>query len=303
VRVSTELGKGSRFQLQLPVTLSVIRAVVVEIAGEPYAFPLTRIDRILRVPASGVRTVEGRPYLASDAANIGLVSAAQLLDLGEAAPDAQELAVVVIGDRTARYGLVVDRILGEQDLVVRRLDPRLGKIADISAAAITPEGAPLLIVDVDDLVRSVEKRLGDSARELTFAASPLAFARARKRILVVDDSITVREVERQLLVNHGYDVLTAVDGVDGLNSLKHGVFDLVISDVDMPRMNGIDLVRTIKLDPKLRSTPVVIVSYKDREEDRMRGLEAGASYYLTKSSFQDNTLLQTVEDLIGAPLA
>jgi two-component system sensor histidine kinase and response regulator WspE len=124
-------------------------------------------------------------------------------------------------------------------------------------------------------------------------------ARAAPRILVVDDSITVREVERRLLESRGYDVAVAVDGVDGWNAVRSAHFDLLISDVDMPRMTGIELVRHVRSDPQLKGLPVMIVSYKDREEDRVAGLEAGADYYLTKSSFQDETLIQAVADLIG----
>jgi two-component system sensor histidine kinase and response regulator WspE len=123
--------------------------------------------------------------------------------------------------------------------------------------------------------------------------------RPGKRILVVDDSITVREVERQLLRNHGYDVAVAVDGQQGWNMVRSEHFDLVISDVDMPRMNGLELVEAMRNDPALRTMPVIIVSYKEREQDRLRGLEVGANYYLTKSSFHDNTFLQAVTDLIG----
>src|SRR6185437_9435112 len=123
--------------------------------------------------------------------------------------------------------------------------------------------------------------------------------RATKRVLVVDDSLTVRELERQLLENRGYAVDIAVDGVDGWNAVRGGDYQLVISDVDMPRMDGIQLVRSIKGDPRLKALPVVIVSYKDREEDRLRGLDAGADCYLTKSSFHDQTFLTTVADLIG----
>ena len=122
---------------------------------------------------------------------------------------------------------------------------------------------------------------------------------ARKRILVVDDSITVREAERQLLTNHGYEVEVAVDGMDGWNAVRTGSYDLVISDVDMPRLDGFALVSQIKNDARLCALPVMIVSYKGSEEDRHRGLEAGANYYLTKSSFHDETLLQAVVDLIG----
>jgi two-component system sensor histidine kinase and response regulator WspE len=123
--------------------------------------------------------------------------------------------------------------------------------------------------------------------------------RAAKRVLIVDDSITVRELERQLLVNSGYTVDVAVDGIDGWNAVRSSHYDLVVSDVDMPRMDGIQLVRQIKEDGRLRAIPVVIVSYKDREEDRIRGLDAGANSYLTKSSFHDRTFLTTVADLIG----
>ena len=125
--------------------------------------------------------------------------------------------------------------------------------------------------------------------------------RTAKRILIVDDSITVRELERQLLVNRGYTVDVAVDGIDGWNAVRSSQYDLVVSDVDMPRMDGIQLVRQIKEDERLKSIPVVIVSYKDREEDRIRGLDAGANSYLTKSSFHDQTFLNTVADLIGEP--
>ena len=122
-----------------------------------------------------------------------------------------------------------------------------------------------------------------------------------KRVLVVDDSITVREVERKLLENNGYEVDVAVDGMEGWNAVRLGNYDLVISDVDMPRMNGIEFVRKMKQEARFKDLPVMIVSYKDREEDRIRGLDAGANYYLTKSSFHDETLLTAVRDLIGAP--
>jgi two-component system sensor histidine kinase and response regulator WspE len=155
-------------------------------------------------------------------------------------------------------------------------------------------------LDVDDLVRSIEKLAQSGRIDKLTARSDGPGSKPRKRVLVVDDSITVREVERQLLVNRGYEVDVAVDGIDGLNSIRSGHYDLVVSDIDMPRLNGLELVRAIKQDPKLGATPIIIVSYKDREEDRMRGLDAGANYYLTKSSFHDETLLQAVEELIGS---
>jgi two-component system sensor histidine kinase and response regulator WspE len=301
VRVSSKVGKGTRFTLQLPITMSVIRALLVRIAGEPYAFPLNRIERIVRVPRGDVRRLEGRPHFVLDDHLVGLIDAVQVLELPEPAEAVDPMPVVVVGDRGTRFGMIVDEFLGERDLEVRPLDPRLGKPPDINSASVLDDGWPVLIVDVEDLVRSIDNQLG--GKRLKGISGPASAAsRARKpakRILVVDDSITVRELERQLLESRGYAVDVAVDGVDGWNAIRQGDYHLVISDVDMPRMDGIALVRSIKQDPRLKSIPVVIVSYKDREEDRMRGLDAGADGYLTKSSFHDRTFLDAVADLIG----
>lgn len=300
VKVVSDSTRGTSFHLQLPVTRSVMRAVVADVAGEAYAFPLLRIERILRLPASEVKILGNAQYFVLADVNISLVCAQQILGLGSSPAMEGELSVVIVGDRTHRYGVTVDKFLGEHDLVVRPLDARLGKVQDIAAAAILMNGLPALILDVDDVVRSIEKLAHAGRVDKLSVRGFAANDRAQKRILVVDDSITVREAERQLLANHGYAVDVAVDGMDGWNSMSNAHYDLVISDIDMPRMNGLELVRTIKQDPKLSSTPIVIVSYKDREEDRMRGLDAGANYYLTKSSFHDESLVQAVEELIGA---
>ncbi len=299
LRATSVPGKGMSFHLQLPLTLSVIRTLLVEISGEPYAFPLTRIDRIVMVDTAQISIAENRQYFTLDNQNIGLVTAYQVLELPPPPQKLDLLPVVIVSDRSSSYGLAVDKFLGERDLVVRPLDPRLGKVADISAAAFMEDGSPVLIIDVEDLVRSTDKLLTESRLQKVSQTAQTAESTTRKRVLVVDDSITVREVERKLLENQGYEVEIAVNGMDGWNALRTGHFDLVISDVDMPRMTGIELVSQIKNHSGLKSIPVIIVSYKDREEDRIRGLEVGADYYLTKSSFHDDTLLNAVVDLIG----
>jgi two-component system sensor histidine kinase and response regulator WspE len=298
VRIASKVGEGTRFVLQLPLTLSVLRTLLIEVKGQPYALPLTRIDRVFSVPLEAVLLVENRQYLQADDQSIGLVDAAQVLDLGSSERPAGKLHVVTISDRLNRYGLVVDRFMGEHDLVVITLPTRLGKVPNVSAGAILEDGSPVAILDSEDLVRSVDNLLTrGSLRKLGQKAR--VEKAARKRVLVVDDSLTVREVERRLLENRGYEVTVAVDGMDGWNAVQAAHFDLVVTDVDMPRMDGIELVRRIKSIAPTRSLPVLIVSYKDQEEYRTRGLEAGASYYLTKSSFHDETLINAVRDLIG----
>jgi two-component system sensor histidine kinase and response regulator WspE len=234
-----------------------------------------------------------------DGQSVGLVSATQIFGGSVHGAAAEPMPVVVLADRFTRYGLVVERFLGERDLVVRPLDPRLGKVKDIAAAAVTEDGSIMLIVDVEDLIGSIDNLLAGGQRCNPVADMTKTAARRRKRVLVVDDSLTVREVERKLLENHGYEVVTAVDGLDGWSAVLAGNFDLVISDVDMPRLNGVELVSCIRHEPRLQLLPVLLVSYKDREEDRRRGLEAGANYYLAKSSFHDEVLLGAVVDLIG----
>jgi len=295
---STQQGRGTRFELSLPITLSLISALLVKISGEVYAFPVVHLDRTLLCSAQDIEQVEGHQYLTLDGQQIGLVSACDVLGLPQVVHENDMYHVVVFGPPESRYGLIVDAFVGERNLVEKPMHHLLGKVQDFSSTAVLDDGSPLLIFDVNDLILSISKRV--SVGKLgQGAAVRLGKKTVNKRILVVDDSLTVREVERKLLVAHGYEVEVAVDGVDGWNSVRASQFDLVLSDVDMPRMDGIELVLQIKRDAKLKDIPVVIVSYKESHEDRMRGLDAGADAYLTKSSFHDETLLDTVANLIG----
>ncbi len=301
IRSSTELHKGTRFQFQLPLTLSVIRALLVDIAGEPYAFPLARIDQTIKINKQSIETMEGRQYFTYGNQHIGLITANQILAKNSSPRFSDELSVVILGDRINKYGIVVDKFLGERNLVVHTLDPRLGKIKDISSASLTEQGEPLLIFDADDLLRSIDIILSGGRLDKLDNQQTVSEKQQGKRILVVDDSITVREVERNLLQEKGYLVEVAVDGMDGWNAARTNSYDLIVSDIDMPRMNGFEFVSMLKNDDRFRDVPVIIVSYKDRKEDRERGMEVGADYYLTKGSFHDDTLIEAVIELIGEP--
>ncbi|SDI31255.1 hybrid sensor histidine kinase/response regulator [Paraburkholderia phenazinium] len=298
VRIVTEPGHGTRFVLQLPLTLSVIRSLLVQVGGEAYAFPLAHVRRTLELARGEIDMLEGQQHFAFDGRPVGLVTAHQLLGTDVPAEARANVAVVVIGDERGTYGIAVDRFLGERMLVVQPLDSRLGKIKDIAAGALMENGEAVLIVDVEDLLRSVDKLVRGGQLDKVQRAHGVA-ARTRKHVLVVEDSLTVRELERKLLEKRGYTVTVAVDGMDGWNALRNTHYDLVVTDIDMPRMDGIELVTLIKRDALLKSVPVMIVSYKDRDEDRRRGLDAGADYYLAKGSFHDEALLDAVHDLIG----
>ncbi|QHC94183.1 hybrid sensor histidine kinase/response regulator [Pseudomonas sp. R84] len=296
-------GEGSRFHLEVPLTLSVVRSLVVEVGEEAYAFPLAHIERMCDLAPEDIVQVEGRQHFWHEDQHVGLVAASQLLNRPASQSSGETLKVVVIRERDAIYGVAVERFIGERTLVVLPLDERLGKVQDISAGALLDDGSVVLIVDVEDMLRSVDKLLNTGRLERIARHGNQAAEAARKRVLVVDDSLTVRELQRKLLLNRGYDVAVAVDGMDGWNALRSEDFDLLITDIDMPRMDGIELVTLLRRDNRLQSLPVMVVSYKDREEDRRRGLDAGADYYLAKASFHDDALLDAVVELIGGARA
>ncbi|WP_423358991.1 hybrid sensor histidine kinase/response regulator [Pseudomonas citronellolis] len=298
IRMEQVRGQGSHFHIEVPLTLSVVRSLVVEIGGEAYAFPLAHIERMRSLAPEEIVQIEGRQQFWHEGRHVGLVAAHQLLQRPEGRAPEGDIPLVLIRERDTLYGVAVERFIGERTLVVMPLDARLGKVQDVSAGAVLDDGTPVLILDVEDMLRSVDKLLASGRLERIDAGNRQGAA-LRKRVLVVDDSLTVRELERKLLAGRGYDVAVAVDGMDGWNALRSERFDLVITDIDMPRMDGIELVGLIRRDARLQALPVMVVSYKDREEDRRRGLDAGADYYLAKASFHDEALLDAVVDLIG----
>ena len=303
-------GQGTTFSLHLPLTRSLLRTLVVEIAGHPYAFPMTRIDRILTLSQDEVQFSENRPYFLAQHLNnhraTGLLRASDILNLTTPEITSETLTVLQISDnlrgisdsQTSHYGLIVDRVLGEEKLVVKPIHPRLGKIPNLNSVALRSDGTIAFIIDSEDFLQSMKKYITHQSPTPWTVATPLPEVK-QKYILVVDDSITVRETERKLLENQGYRVDTAINGMDGWNALQFASYDLLITDIDMPRMNGIELICRVKQHQSLAKLPTIIISYKDRDDDRRQGLEVGADYYLTKSSFHDDTLVQAVLDLIG----
>ncbi|HUE94959.1 hybrid sensor histidine kinase/response regulator [Pseudomonas sp.] len=301
IQLQQQSGRGMRFLLEVPLTLSVVRSLVVEVGGEAYAFPLAHIERMCELEPAAIVQLEGQQHFTYEGRSVGLVAAGQLLQRPVERTARATIPVVLVGVGEALYGIAVERIIGERTLVVLPLDARLGNVQNVLAGAVLDDGAPVLILNVEDLQRSLE-RLRSNGRLERIDRSGQEPGVARKRVLVVDDSLTVRELQRKLLLNSGYEVAVAVDGMDGWNALRAESFDLLITDIDMPRMDGIELVTLLRRDHRMQSLPVMVVSYKDREEDRRRGLEAGADYYLGKASFHDEELLDAVAMLIGRSL-
>jgi len=291
---------GFLCEVILPVSLSLVRTLIVEIGGDFFALPLTRVERVMQVLPEELHAAAGRQHIFVGSERLEILSASQVLEL-ESAPATGAMSLVILHGPQGRIGLAVDRLVGQRELSLQRVDPALGRIQDVSATALLDTGEPVVVLDVDDLaVTAVNFSSGSRYRPL--ATESHREEQKVRRILVADDSLTVRELERKLLAHRGYAVETAVDGADAWNALRSGHYDLLVTDIDMPRVDGIELTRLVRADARLRDMPVVVVSYKDRDEDRSRGLEAGADFYLPKSSYQDESLLNAVQELIGDPL-
>ncbi len=300
IRLGQSAMGGFLCEIILPVSLSLLRAVVVEVAGERYAFPLARIDRVVEVSRADVHVIGGVQHVFLDGEKVEIFSAARVLEVGSGDVEGDSINLVVIPSGQGSIGLAVDRLLGMKELSLQRLDGCLGRTQDVSSAALLEDGEVVIVLDINDL--SV------TAANFSSASQPGAvFSEETSgpgyRLLVADDSLTVRELERKLLASHGYEVDTAVDGADAWNALRSGKYDLLVTDIDMPRLDGIELVKLIRNNAQLRDLPVIVMSYKERDEDRARGLEAGADYYLTKSSYQDESILGAVRELLGQPSA
>jgi two-component system chemotaxis sensor kinase CheA len=297
VSIETEPDWGTTFRMVLPMTLSTFRGVVVRVDDHVFVIPASRVERAMRVHRDEIQSVENRETILVDGGPVSLVRLHDVLEL-TAKPSAVSggsfVHAVVLAFHEKRIAFTVDEILSEQEVLVKSLGPQLARVRNVAAATILASGKVAPILNAADLMQSAVKSGGVRR---TDAQSEEVLPR-QKSILVAEDSITARTLLKNILETAGFRVKTAVDGVDALTSLKTDDFDLVVSDVDMPRMNGLDLTARIRADKKLSEIPVVLVTALESQEDRERGIEVGANAYIVKKSFEQGNLLDAVRRLV-----
>lgn len=304
--VQTEKGWGTRMVMELPVSLATFRGILIGEAGRLFVMPTHTVEAVVRLRDDDCRYVEGRETITSMGRVIPVERLGHVLDLpdangqGRKDSDRRRSALILrAGDGQA--AVEVDAVLGEQEVLIKGLGPQLQRVRHIWGATILGSGLVVPVLNAADIVRSV--RHGDRP---SFAAgrAPKAAARkspGRKRsVLVAEDSVTSRTLLKSILEGAGYVVQTAVDGQEALAKLREEPFDAVVSDVEMPRMNGFDLTRSIRREEKLKHVPVVLVTSLDSREHREQGLEAGADAYIVKSAFDQTTLLDVLERFTGS---
>jgi two-component system chemotaxis sensor kinase CheA len=296
VEIDSQPGTGTRFRLVIPHSLATYRGVVVRAAERSFVVPSAAVVRVARVRRSEMRTVEGRETIALDGRALALVRLTEVLGLPRRphSVDAGEfLRFLVLGEGGGCIAFEVDEVIGEHEVLVKTLGPQLPRVRNVAGACVIGTGELVPVLGAADLLRSAAVAR-PAARETDAHERE---AQRPRSILVVEDSITARSLLQNILEVAGYRVATAVDGMDALAALRANDFDLVVSDVEMPRMDGFELTTRIRADRRLSDLPVVLVTALGTREHRERGLEAGASAYLVKSDFEQSNLLETVRRL------
>jgi len=295
IAVESRPNAGMNIRIVLPLTLATFRGVLVRAGDQLFIIPAVSVERVARVTHADIRTVENRETIPLDGKTVPLVWLSDMLELprtrGELADTAQ---AVVLGLGVDRIAFRVDAVLGEQEVLVKGLGRQLARVRNVAGASVLGTGHVVPVLNVSDLMRSAMR---SAAPHGALAAEKPPEA-AKQSILVVEDSITARTLLKNILEAAGYNVTTAVDGLDAYTNLKTGTFDLIVSDVEMPRMDGFDLTAKVRADRQLSGLPVVLVSALESREHRERGIDVGANAYIVKSSFDQSNLLEIIGRLI-----
>lgn len=301
VRVETEPGLGTTFRVLLPLTLATFRGILVQAADQVFVIPTAHVERVVRVRRSEVKAVGNQDTIVFGARAISLVGLQQVLELppGRATNAAADefISAVLLGKDEKRIAFTVDAVLQEQEVLVKSLGRFLARVRNVAGATVLGSGKPVLILNVPDLLKSATKGAGSGRRTLPAAAAPAG--RREQSLLVVEDSITARMLLKNILESAGYRVKTAVDGLEGWTALKSEPFDLVVSDIQMPRLDGFQLTAKIRGDRELGELPVILVTSLVSREDRERGIDVGANAYIVKRDFDQSNLLEVIHRLIG----
>jgi two-component system chemotaxis sensor kinase CheA len=293
--VSSDPGLGTAFRIEVPATQATFRGILVMAAGQLLVLPTLQVERVLRLNRAQVHSLEQREAFTLEDRAVSLVRLADILELPPAAGrDAMgdDIEVLVLGHGEQRVGLAVDRVVDEQEVVVKRLRRPLLRVRNVAGATVLGSGQVAPVLDVADLLKSA-RRAGAAPR-----SAPPAPAPQRAQILVAEDSITSRLLLKGILEDAGYGVRTAPDGVEAFALLRQRRFDLLVSDVEMPGMNGFELAMRVRAEHRLKEVPIILVTALETPRDRERGLDAGANAYLVKSNFDQSDLLATIERLL-----
>ncbi len=294
ILVESKKDLGTEFKITLPLSLVTFRGVLIKASEKEFIVPTIKIERVLREKIEEVKTIENKETICINGQVIPLVNLSNILKLPIKKSDSEYVLALIFNINNKQIGFAIDEITDEQEVLVKNFNKHLMRIRNISGATVLGSGKVVPILNISDLLKSAIKQ----TTTITIQKSSEDTSEVLKSIIVVEDSITSRMLLKNILETAGYKVTTAIDGVDGFTKLKENTFDAVVSDVEMPRMNGFDLTEKIRSDKVLSEIPVVLVTSLSKKEDREKGIDCGANAYIVKSSFDQSNLLEILERMI-----
>jgi two-component system, chemotaxis family, sensor kinase CheA len=290
-------SRGTSIGMRLPATLATLRVLVAEVNGHPYGLPAESVEEARSVAPADVFTVEGRGAVLHRGRPASVARLAELLELPRSPDKAgaaqASLPCVFLTSGGQTIGVFVDALLDEREVVLKAQSGLLKRVRNVSGATILDSGEICMVLNAADLVASIRRRVAPRASPEAAAAIP-----GKKAILLAEDSITTRTQEARILQNAGYEVVTAVDGLDAWNKLATRNFDAVVTDIIMPNLDGLGLTERIRRERRYADLPVILVTSLASDADRKRGLEAGANAYLAKPAFDQQVLLDCLQRLV-----
>ncbi|WP_099190847.1 hybrid sensor histidine kinase/response regulator [Tepidibacter mesophilus] len=298
ITVRSEKAKGTTFTIILPITISTNRGIILKVEKQDFVIPTGKVEKVMRVKKDEVRIIENRATISLDGYIIPIVRLKDILEIQDKRIEESSgdiISILVVNDMENKIALSVDEIIIEQEVLVKRFNKQLKKVRNIAGATILGSGQVVPILAVQDLIKS---SLKNSNKSLSIVGESEKDIIQNKRIIVVEDSITSRTLLKNILESHGYIVKTAVNGLKGWELIKSEKFDIVITDVEMPEMDGFELTSKIRNDSQTCEIPVILVTSLESREDKERGIDVGASAYIVKSDFRQNNLLETIKRLI-----
>jgi two-component system, chemotaxis family, sensor kinase CheA len=297
VRVAQKEGPGSRMVISVPLSISTHRLLLVSSHGQTFAIPSAGIQRLIRIKLTDIETVEGKPIIVWEDQTTPLASLAQLLGIGGEADFTVEgklLQIMILKSGNRRLAVAVDAFVAEREAMIKNLDGPLSGINMLAGGMVLEDGSVSLVLNTGELIDSFKPVYAPP----TTRVSEIKAEKKASTVLVVDDSFTARTLEKSILEVHGYNVVVAIDGLEGLSKLRSEEIDLVISDIQMPRMDGLAMLQEMKRDERFARLPVILVTSMNQVDDQERGLALGADAYLVKQRFDHQTLLETIKQLL-----
>ncbi|HSA06317.1 MAG TPA: hybrid sensor histidine kinase/response regulator [Candidatus Gastranaerophilales bacterium] len=299
IKVKSTLGKGCQVSLQIPVTMATINSFLVESNNQTFAIPTNSIKTTLLVKSEQVFSKEGKKAILVEDRTVPICKLSEVLDLPDNIDISGKLVIIVVQVEDIQIGFIVDRLIGDHEILHKNLSAPLIKVRNVAGITTLGSGDLCLILNVSDLIKSAYMKFGKTNLTPSSITVKSKEDGGKKNALVVDDSATTRILQKNILKSAGYMVDVATNGFDALSKLTSHQYDFIVSDIEMPQMNGFELIERVRQDKKYENIPVILVSSLASEEDRLKGINAGANAYITKGEFNQELLLNTIKRLIN----